>query len=292
MARINIEECWWSDPRRSKLIKLLGDEDKADAQALRMWRVAQEFWVRGKALVPHKVWATLEANSKLIEANLAEEREAGIYVFGSSEHFDWVLERREAGRLGGVKSAEVRRKRHGSAQPKPKQTRSKPEANPSKRKPLTLSLSLTPTLEDSFPTEMAISAKSPTPVGVYVTAYQEKYGFRPEIGPREGKILKTFAGNHPDRWEELIRGYLQMPDSWAVARSHPVEVLPGKVNEIGRFLATGKVVTKKVLQSAEEMIDKAQGTDRRPRRSLEEIEKERREMLFAASQKPQIGGDS
>jgi hypothetical protein len=136
----------------------------------------------------------------------------------------------------------------------------------------------------------ALSQPTETPVGVYVTAYAEKYGHRPPVGRREGNVLKNFAANHPERWPELIRGYLQMPDSWAVARSHPVEVLVTKVNEITRFLETGKVVTRKVIQNAEELIDKAQGTDKRPRRSLDEIEAERKAMLDEAANVHRIGG--
>lgn len=285
MARINIEECWWSDPRRMKLALALGSGAMADGVVTNAWRIAQEFWSKGRLLVPQDVWATVEANSKLIEANLAEARESGVYVRGSSQYLDWARERREAAIIGGKKSAEVRRKKNGSAQPKPE---ANPKQTPTKRNQTQPSDSGSVSVsgsssEDSVPSELAILEKPPTPVGVYVVAYQARYGFRPEVGPKEGKILQSFAKNHPDRWAELIRGYLQMPDSWATARSHPVEVLVGKVNEVGRFLATGKVVTRKVVEHAEELIDKAQGTNRKPRRSLEEIERERGEMMASAA---------
>lgn len=141
------------------------------------------------------------------------------------------------------------------------------------------------TVQDNTEQNMVPAPRAVTPVGVYISVYQDKYGHRPEVGPREGKILKTFSDNHPGRWEELIRGYLQMPDSWAVARSHPVEVLVSKVNEIGRFLATGKVATKKVLEQVEEQVDKAQGTNRKRRRPIEELEAERDQQNLVA-----IGG--
>ena len=81
-----------------------------------------------------------------------------------------------------------------------------------------------------------------------------------------------------------------MPDSWAVARSHPVEVLVAKVNEVGRFLATGKVVTRKVIEHAEEAIDKAQGTLRKPRKSIAEMDAEREAMLAEARASRAIEG--
>lgn len=124
MARINIEECWWSDPRRSKLIRLIGDEERADGTAIKMWRTAQEFWKRDHQLVPRSVFEALQFASELLQSGLAEEREGSIYVRGSSQYLEWVKDAAEAGRLGGLKSAQTRREKYGSAQPK---DRSKPE---------------------------------------------------------------------------------------------------------------------------------------------------------------------
>ena len=123
MARINIEECWWSDPRRSKLIRLLGgDEERADGAVIKMWRTAQEFWKRDHQLVPRRVFEALQSASELIEAGLADDRGDYIYVRGSSEYLEWVKDKTEAGKLGGLKSAQARREKYGSAQPKSRST--------------------------------------------------------------------------------------------------------------------------------------------------------------------------
>lgn len=106
MARINIEDCWWIDPRRERLGTLLGSMMVADAVVIRAWRVAQEFWGKGRNLVPKHVFETLEASSKLIEANLAIEYENGVYVRGSSQWLEWVNEEREKRKAGGQKSAQ------------------------------------------------------------------------------------------------------------------------------------------------------------------------------------------
>lgn len=99
-------------------------------------------------------------------------------------------------------------------------------------------------------------------IPTYCESYKERYGHNPVIGKKQSGILTRFAKNHPYRWEELVRGYLRMPDSWAVQRSHPVEFLDLKVNEIIRFLETGKIVTKKVSEQIETEVDKIQGTTR------------------------------
>ncbi|MGE3681984.1 MAG: hypothetical protein AB7G93_09675 [Bdellovibrionales bacterium] len=130
MARINIEECWWSDVRRSALIRLMGDEDLADAAAIRAWRLAQEFWGRNRQLVPKQIWSTFQAAPKLIQAGLAEEREEGIYVRGSSQYLDWHAEKRAAAQKGGKKSAQRPRNAKGQLIKIPKQNPSKNQAEP------------------------------------------------------------------------------------------------------------------------------------------------------------------
>lgn len=122
MARINIEECWWSDPRRSALIRIIGNEGLADATAIRIWRLAQEFWVRDRQLVPTEIFNSIEFAEAALRSGLAELRGCFVYVRGSSQYLEWVNKSREAGRIGGLKSAEARRIKDGDAQPKPRST--------------------------------------------------------------------------------------------------------------------------------------------------------------------------
>lgn len=113
MARTNIEDCWWTDPRRSKLIKLLGDEDRADGVAVKMWRIAQEFWKKDRGLVPQNIFETLENHQALVGAGLASLGDDGVYVRGSSQYLDWVHEQREKSKKGGQESAKRPRDERG-----------------------------------------------------------------------------------------------------------------------------------------------------------------------------------
>jgi hypothetical protein len=70
MARINIEECWWSDPRREKLGKLLGNTDLTETVVVRSWRLAQEFWSKGK-LVPGHIFLSVLGAEALLFSGLA-----------------------------------------------------------------------------------------------------------------------------------------------------------------------------------------------------------------------------
>jgi hypothetical protein len=155
MARINIEECWWSDPRRDALRRALGSETQ-DQVAVQAWRLGQEYWARGK-LIPWKTYRALVGADALIEVGLAEVRETEdprsnpvqaeskqdpsrlqacfVYVRGSSEYHSWVQERRLKGSTGGKKSAQRPRDAKGRLLKKSKQT-------PSVSKPLALALAL------------------------------------------------------------------------------------------------------------------------------------------------------
>lgn len=149
MARINIEECWWSDPRRTRLAKIMGDPRLADALALSAWKTSQQFWIKDRAYVPLKVWTAIEDSDKLVEVGLAELREDGVYVSGSSLYHEWIVEQREANRAGGQKSAQRERDEKGRLLPKDSKSHPSPvQVNPSESKsptptlPLSLSHSL------------------------------------------------------------------------------------------------------------------------------------------------------
>jgi hypothetical protein len=120
VARLTIEECWWTDPRRSALGRLVGGEDTADVIAVRAWKVAQEYWKRNRLPVPQDIFDCLQGAAELIQVKLAVVRDDGVYVRGSSDYLDWAFEQRELARAAGKKSAEARRAKLGSAQPKPR----------------------------------------------------------------------------------------------------------------------------------------------------------------------------
>ncbi len=115
MARINCEDDFWTDPRREALGLYIGDQEKADGRMLRAWRVSQSYWRKGE-LVPFAVWDGARLDG-ILECGLAERQDAGVYCKGSKAHFDWISQNAEAGRLGGIASAAVRKERHGTAVP-------------------------------------------------------------------------------------------------------------------------------------------------------------------------------
>ncbi len=127
MARINVEEKWWTDPRRDKLIRLIGDSDVADGRAIKLWRLAQSYWVKQYALIPDNIFIHFPDFEKLIECGLVQKTEAGFYTRGAKEFLTWNTERRESGRIGGNVSA--MRPRDANGRLLSKQTPSKHQAN-------------------------------------------------------------------------------------------------------------------------------------------------------------------
>lgn len=243
MARINIEECWWSDPRRSTLIKLVGVE-AADGAAIGAWRIAQEFWAKGM-LVPKAIWSHVQANAKLIEANLAEERADGIYVRGSSEYLSWVAERREAARAGGLKSAQKRSKESKQTPTKRKQTQ--PSGSGSYSSSGSSSDSEVSNSSNSTP-------KSNDFIAAYCRRFKDRWGHNPPILGKDSGIAKRLAKDLSlGRFEDLLDAYFQMPDAWVVKAKHTLGIFEAKLNEVAVFAESGKFTTAREVRNADNM---------------------------------------
>lgn len=275
MARLNIEDCWWTDPRRSALIRLLGgDEEAADGTALRAWRLAQEFWKHDRQLIPEGLFSTLRGAQEMIQVGLADVRDAFVYVRGSSAYLDWVREKRQAGRAGGKLSAKRPRDAKGRLQAKSKHPPSSHQAEP-KQIQASYSSSSSFSGSDSFSDSgsnseiysvggepsgapAAFRTQHPSPVrffiGNYVKAYQRRYGAaaRPSLSGKVQGQIKRFLDETPlDRACELILVYVSMNDPWFITKAHDFTTFVENLSKVGLALDTGTVVTRKEAQNAE-----------------------------------------
>lgn len=152
MPRININEKLYADPRFKALCRLVGSEEIALGRMVLVFRMAQEYFGEDAQLIPVEIW-DIQGFEHVEKVGLVERHNEGIYVKGSSENFDWLIKRKAAAKLGGLKSAQARREKYGSAQPvqnlsteanskhDSKQTFENAEAPPN-----LLSLSLSPSL--------------------------------------------------------------------------------------------------------------------------------------------------
>lgn len=263
MARVNFEEQWWSDPRRSALIKRVGEEERADGVMAKAWRTAQEFWKHGGAVVPNSIFSVLAFASDILAVGLAEQREDGVYLRGSSQYLSWIAERRAAAKAGGKKSAAKRVK-------KPKQTEAnsnQTEASANQTQASvsgSLSVSVSGSSSDSGEIPPTAGENSPTvasPVGFfigrYVKAYQGRYGekARPDLrGKIQGEIKRFVEETPLDRACALIETYLAMGDGWFITKGHDFTTFTGNVTKVGLLLDTGQVSKPTHQQTRAEQI--------------------------------------
>ena len=113
MSRININDKLWADPRFDALKIMVGNEFVAIGLVVKAFRMAQEFWSDGEKLIPLETWKIYPFES-LEKSGLAEITEAGVYVKGSKDNFDWLLKKRAAARAGGLKSVQTRQEKYGT----------------------------------------------------------------------------------------------------------------------------------------------------------------------------------
>lgn len=273
VARLNIEDCWWTDPRRSALVRLLGDEGLADGRAIRAWRLAQEFWKHGRKLVPINLFETLQNFTELVRVGLAEARDGGVYIRGSSAYLDWTIEQKEKASRGGKTSAKRPRDAQGRLQAKSKQTPSEAQVKP-KLIQVSVSASVSGSHSDSKNEESIGAAgadalpmiaeknlglgratergaaktkqaqKANHFVGAYVKAYQTRYpGTRPEDlndGKTRGQILAWIKEYPLERACELIQVYFQMDTKWFGAKGYDFITFRSNLNKIGQALDSGR----------------------------------------------------
>ena len=105
MARLNVDEKWWNDPRRFEFILLVGDEELADGLMLRFWHLAQHYWKNFKQLIPRYEFEKIRHHESLLKVGLACQKKNSIYVRGSKEYHSWLLVYQASGSKGGKTKA-------------------------------------------------------------------------------------------------------------------------------------------------------------------------------------------
>lgn len=99
MARINIEDSLYFDPRFKALSESLGNEWMAIGCLVKLWRLAQEQHKRGK-LITNSQFKLAGFPEAIFECEFAKKTAEGIYVNGTERHLSWLRKRVESGRNG------------------------------------------------------------------------------------------------------------------------------------------------------------------------------------------------
>lgn len=153
MARINIEDNWWNDPRRRTLRLLLGSREASEHIVANAWRTGYDYWCnkKGCMLIPGAVFIHFDGYKELILSGLAilykdtilvnpitfrtqaehnptrPEQEStdvntikqcSIYLAGMRDSLLNLMVERSKKSEAGKRSAQKRLKTYGTSQPK------------------------------------------------------------------------------------------------------------------------------------------------------------------------------
>jgi hypothetical protein len=135
---INILPKWHEDPRRDRLVQTIGSL-YADGMAVAAWKLAFRALQDGQELVPEHVFRILQFAQEFIDAGLARLKEGGVYVCGCTDIWKEYLENVAKKKGAGKNSAEVRKKKYGTALPPNARNRQKKENKSADQLPNTCS---------------------------------------------------------------------------------------------------------------------------------------------------------
>lgn len=281
MARINIDDSIFTDTRFLKLVVHLGSMPAALGHLCHAWIVAQRYYLTESRMIPRTAWDAQELHGALIDVGLAEVVGDHVRMKGSDAQFAWLLQRSNAGRLGGAKPKASDRKR-------PLTTESGRLTDGSGSKPLSLSLSHKPKIknlksiltEHEKPKTGDAGLRPETAVAVSPVEAQEKF-LIPEQPKAAGQgkaesaqwliaawikaFQLRFPGQRPaelsdpkvigqmrlfartienrDRVAELMQIFFQIEDDWFKKRGWAFETFRANLNRIGQARDAGEDVS-------------------------------------------------
>lgn len=112
MPRINIDDELRADPRFHALSNLIG-RPLAFGVLVCLWELGQAYWKKDRSGIPFDLAERLPNAAELIRTGFAVRIDDKIYCSGADEHWNFLLQRSEAGK----KSAIMRQEKYGSAIP-------------------------------------------------------------------------------------------------------------------------------------------------------------------------------
>ncbi len=276
LPRINIEQSLFTERGWLDLVVELGDADKALGALIRAWTVAQRYWRTSDDGIPKSEWKKQKLNDAII-GKLADDRGDFIYVHGSREQFDWLRQRSEAGKKGGVEGARItNEKRWGKSAPENafveiiddsvERESSKIEQNrPSS------SYSLSPSSSSSFspsdlnlptgsasqtPARKPKAPKAPPISGetweAYRGAYLRRYGIEPVRNATVNSQLANFVKRIGQEESPAVASFfISHSDAFYVKSGHAVGLLVKDAESLRTQWALGKTVTMADAREAE-----------------------------------------
>ena len=294
MARLNVEDSLFSDIRYQLLVGRLGDPFKALGCVVMAYRLAQRHWVPDKKGIPIKEWELYSFPEDLEQVGIVKRRLADpstglaeIYVSGSESNFAWLIQKTEAGRLGGQKK-EKNKKTSARLKVEKKLAKSSVElAESSGAYPLTLTLTPSLTLSKNkeritrdardpicqVQTENAVpqdnesqnisdeATPSPDTSGLqalcrsswqaYVAAFQKRYGIEPLRNAKVNAQVKKFCQDVGADAPLVLEFYLSHNESFYLANQHAFGFALTNSSQLYTQFKRGRAVTRSDVKAFE-----------------------------------------
>ncbi len=265
MARINIDDDFWDAV--TDVAARCQNATEAAGMALRFIRFAQQKHLKEEPLV----WSDIENKFELLNGYFfSVSLETGdIKVIGPAAQFGWLNVKSEAGRKGGIASAQ---------RPRDEKGRLLPKHVPSEVQAASSDSKLTKQIQASSSSSSSSSGSSSgssnlntgrTPasqeppknnlIAHYCDAWKLRYGSNPMILPKDAGQLKKFVeAIGVERSKQVITTYLSMPEKWFVTKRHDISTMIANLNAIQQFMNNGKVLTTSTSKELERQVDREQ----------------------------------
>jgi hypothetical protein len=259
LARINIEDSFFSDQRFRVLARLIGDETRAIGVCVQAWFLAQKYWKEGRQLVPRALWDKC-GFAPLIDAELAEVQAEGVYCRGSKRQFAWLVDENRV--AAGKRSAEARRKKFGTAVPIHAANHPSAEQNPEQTElPVRSRSKSAPNKTPNCPpneNRTGPNSLTPTQFGdiseapggsdvwaAYDASYRARYGTAPVRNARVNsmcaQLVKRLGG---DAAVAVVRFYVQHQNGYYVQKSHALGPCVADAEALHTQWKTNVIVTR------------------------------------------------
>lgn len=106
MARINLEDKFWKDV--GEVAARIGDYYRAVGQAIKCISFGQERYAEGRPISFEEFKSKLPDAEKLMPEFARRDGDT-VIIAGAEKHFEWLKQKREAGRSGGLAKASKRK---------------------------------------------------------------------------------------------------------------------------------------------------------------------------------------
>lgn len=240
MPRINIEDKWWSDPRRTNLIMKIGYE--SDAAMVNAIKISQtycgEAFDASELLPAHWIDA-------LLSVGLAIGKPTLFYLKGSKEHHKWILEQRERGRKG----AQARSNKNNNirlANAKPPLSNGEASSSSSSSSSNSHSTSTSKELKNKrYDSENTTIVKNE-----FLQSYQNEFGHvYPGWGAKENSQAGSWLKSVPiAKAIDLCRLYPKWNDPWVTKQGHPFGILVTQYVQLDAWAMSSEKRIQKIAQ--------------------------------------------